>query len=112
MEREEIVMLVAANIETAMSRRGINPAELARRAGINPTGVYDILSGKSRSPRLDTIGKIARALSVPVAFLFEEYADDDLRARLMSVVDGLPPDERKRLLLVAQSWAAESGPSH
>ena len=65
-------MLVAANIEAAMARRGINPAELARRAGTNSTGVYDILSGKSRSPRLDTIAKIASALSVPISALFEE----------------------------------------
>lgn len=53
MERDAIAMLVAKNLEAAMDRKGTNPAEVARRAGLNPTGVYDILSGKSRHPRLD-----------------------------------------------------------
>lgn len=79
MDRDELVMLVASNIQSAMQRRGTNPAELARAAGLNATGIYDILSGKSRSPRLDTIGKIATALHVPVATLFEEKLETDLR---------------------------------
>ena len=66
MERDEAVLLVARNLEAAMTRKGMNAAEVARRAGINPTGVYDILSGKSRSPRLDTLNKIAQGLGMPL----------------------------------------------
>jgi len=102
MERDHIVMTVAANIQYYMELRGMNPAELARKAGINQTGVYDILSGKSRSPRLDTIGKIATALSVPVAALFEERTEDssliDLRNQALSLLGSVPRDESDKIL--------------
>ncbi|MDW4549526.1 adenosylcobalamin-dependent ribonucleoside-diphosphate reductase [Defluviimonas sp. D31] len=56
-------------LKSVMAQKEVNAAEVARVAGLNPTGVYDILSGKSQSPRLDTIEKIAGALSVKVADL-------------------------------------------
>lgn len=106
MERDTLVMLVASNIQAAMSRRGVNAAELARASGLNPTGVYDILSGKSRSPRLDTIGKIAHALGVSVASLFEEMQADDLKEQVIEAISRLPEDERRRILVTARAWAA------
>lgn len=106
MERNEIVMLVASNLEHAMKARGTNPAELARRAGINPTGVYDILSGKSKSPRLDTICKIADALNLPLVSLFEDQGDDELRKSIIDVLLTLPSVERQRLLVMARALAA------
>lgn len=105
MERDSIVMLVAHNIQAAMARRGTNPAEVARLAGINATGVYDIMSGKSRSPRLDTIGKIAKALNMPIAALFEEPSDDELRQSILDAVYRLPPADRQRMLTTARAWA-------
>lgn len=105
MERNEVVMLVASNLEHAMRMQGTNPAELARNAGINPTGVYDILSGKSKSPRLDTICKIAEALHIPITRLFEEKGDDELREAITDVLLSLPHDERERLLVMARALA-------
>lgn len=98
-------MLVAANIQSAMERAGTNPAELARAAGLNATGVYDIISGRSRSPRLDTIGKIAAALHIPVAALFEEIQTDDLRAEILAAIARLPDLEKRRILMTARAWA-------
>ena len=98
-------MLVAANIQAAMTRGGINAADLARRAKLNPTGVYDILSGKSRSPRLDTIHKIASALGVPISLLFEEKTDTELRHAIISAIEALPDVERRRILATARAWA-------
>ena len=105
MERHEITMILASNLQAAMERRGVNAAELARKAHLNPTGVYDILSGKSRSPRLDTVAKIAGALAVSFSSLFEDKSDADIRAQLIEAVGALPPDERKKLLLTARAWA-------
>lgn len=110
MDRNEIVMLVARNIQAMIDRKQTNAAELARLAGINPTGVYDIMSGKSRSPRLDTIAKIAAALNVPVSTLFEEQGEADLRQAIIEAVTALSPAERQRILQTAQAWAAT--PAH
>lgn len=83
MGRIEITMMVARNIEQAMARKGTGPAEVARRAKINPTGVYDILKGKSANPRLDTIHKIAvEGLGIPMAALFMEPNDEELDQEL------------------------------
>lgn len=98
-------MIVAANIQAIMAERGTNSAELARDARLNSTGVYDIISGKSRNPRLDTIGKIANALRVPVAALFEERGAQDLREQILEAVAMLPEAERKRILMTARAWA-------
>lgn len=87
-----------------MARKGSNPSEVARRAGINPTGVYDILSGKSRSPRLDTLSRIAvQGLGVPLASLLADPSEDDLSQELIETIGLLPPDERRRVLAMIRA---------
>jgi len=109
MERDVIVMLVARNIEAAMKRRGTNPAEVARRAGINPTGVYDILSGKSRSPRLDTLHKIAIAgLQMPFSALFAEPGEDELDQQLIETLGMMAGDDRRRFLAMARALLSQA----
>lgn len=104
MERDAIVMLVAKNLEAAMERKGTNPAEVARRAGLNPTGVYDILSGKSRSPRLDTLHKIAvKGLGIPFHVLFSDPDADKLDQELLETIGMMPPADRRRFLAMARA---------
>lgn len=101
-------MLVAQNIEALMQKKGMDAAKLARAASINPTGVYDILKGKSRSPKIETINKIAQGLGVPVAFIFSEKLTDDLESDLLSVYEQLPPEKRKLLMQTALAWLPDS----
>ena len=103
-------MLFAANIEAIMNLRGLDPAKLGRAAQMNRTGIYDILSGKSRNPRLDTVEKIAAALDVPPSALLAEKPIDELQAQLYSTLMALEPGERDRLLLTARAWAAHTAP--
>lgn len=97
-------MTVTSNIKSIMERKNLSAPEVARRAGINPTGVYDILSGKSRSPKIETLGKIAKGLNVPIAQLFEESDDGDLRKEIIALFSRLPAAEKNRLLLTARAW--------
>ena len=104
MERDAVVMIVARNLDATMARKDTNPSEVARRAGLNPTGVYDILSGKSRSPRLDTLNRIAvQWLGVPLAALLAEPSEDDLSQELVETIGLLPPDERRRVLAMIRA---------
>jgi transcriptional regulator with XRE-family HTH domain len=111
MDHTEVALIVARNIEHWMEVRGTDPAKLARAAGTNPTGVYDILSGKSRNPRLDTIAKIATALQINVSQLFDLPQEPDLRAEIAELYRELPPEERRRLLATARAWKDLAGKS-
>lgn len=104
-------MILASNLKEIMTQKGTNASQLAKAAKVNPTGVYDILSGKSRSPRLETINKIAQALGVPPASLFQERSSDALKQEILDVFDRLPGDERRRLLLTAEAWADVQSPN-
>ena len=109
MERDELVMMVARNIEAAMARKGTNPAEVARRAALNPTAVYDILSGKSRSPKLDTLHKIAvKGLNMPVSALLAEPSEDELSQELSEALGLLPVQDRQRFLTMVRAWAVDA----
>ena len=111
MERDSVTARVAENIQAQIKRQGTNPAEVARRAGINPTGVYDILSGKSRNPRLDTLNKIAlQGLSVPLGALFAQPDEDPLEQELIGAFAQMAPADRKRFLEIARAW--RSGPEN
>ena len=57
-----------------METSGFNQKSLARGAGLNETAVRDILIGKSRHPRHDTLQKLAGALECALMDLIEPGA--------------------------------------
>ncbi|NOE26911.1 MULTISPECIES: adenosylcobalamin-dependent ribonucleoside-diphosphate reductase [unclassified Ruegeria] len=60
---------VADRVQSALALRNTNAKRVAEAAGLNATAVYDIVKGKSLSPRVETIQKVAAALQVPVESL-------------------------------------------
>ena len=111
MDTDILAQVVVVNIETLMERRGINAAELARRAKMNSTGVYDILKRKSNNPRLDTLAKLAEALDVSLVEIISQPSDDEMRSQVLSVYEKLPEVERQRLLQTAQAWLPDQQPA-
>lgn len=104
MERDAISMLVARNIEAVMARKRMTPAEVNRKAGLGQTGVNDIISGKSGSPKVSTLRKIAEdALEVPVISLLMEPNEDPLDQEIFEALGMLPRDERRKFLRIAQA---------
>ncbi|MGH6720204.1 MAG: XRE family transcriptional regulator [Alphaproteobacteria bacterium] len=65
MEMSPLAHEIAARMATA----GLGQKALALKAGLNETAVRDILVGKSRHPRHDTVEKLAQALGCTVAEL-------------------------------------------
>jgi ribonucleoside-diphosphate reductase alpha chain len=64
-------------LKREIEARDTNPKQLAEAAGLNPTAVYDILKGKSVSPKLSTIEKIASALEISVSDLTGEQSSGE-----------------------------------
>ncbi len=66
-----------SNLESIMTARkgDINAKTLSLKAGLGETAVRDILQGRSVSPKLETVQKLAKALNVPVYRLIPSMID-------------------------------------
>ncbi len=63
-----------SELRRRMEAGGFNQKSLARAAGLNETAVRDILIGKSRHPRHDTVQKLAAALDCTAGELIDPGA--------------------------------------
>jgi transcriptional regulator with XRE-family HTH domain len=57
------------NLRLLMDKHGYNPRSLSLKAGLNATAVRDMLDGRSRFPRYDTIQAMADVLDTTPALL-------------------------------------------
>lgn len=57
-------------LEAAIEKSGLGKREVAKKAGLNETYVYNILSGKVASPRYDKVKDLADVLGVSPEHLF------------------------------------------
>lgn len=104
MERTHIMTIVAQNLSALMAEKGTNPFDLAKRAGINQTAIYDIMKGKSQNPRVDTLHKIAvDGLGVPLSVLLAEPGDIIIDREIIEVLGLLPQADRSRILTMARA---------
>jgi transcriptional regulator with XRE-family HTH domain len=62
-------MTLAQRVKDCRYAKGWGPDELASRASISRTALYQIESGKTEQPRAGTLRRIAEALSVPTESL-------------------------------------------
>lgn len=61
---------LGARIRALRAERALQQRQLAEKAGLTPSMVSQIESGRL-SPSLNTVGKLAAALGVPIASLFD-----------------------------------------
>ena len=66
---------MVSRLKDCMRKRGINPRELAIRAGLGKSFVYDVLNHKSTNPTSKNIIALAKALDVPTSYLISAAAD-------------------------------------
>lgn len=52
-----------------MKKKGVSSAELARRAGLKTSFLYDVISGKSANPSTVKLARVADSLGVSLAYL-------------------------------------------
>ena len=69
MEKHGSCSSIVARIRSQMDKIGINARELAEKASVGKSFVYDILSGKSSNPTSKKLMAIAEVLQVPLAYL-------------------------------------------
>lgn len=77
------------NLRLLMEKHGYNPRSLSLKAGLNATAVRDMLDGRSRFPRYDTIKAMADALGTTPALLM---GDSDAALEVSSKGPGFGQD--------------------
>ncbi len=92
------------NLKHYLDVRRMSMNELSRRSGLSQTAVFDIINARARSPRLETLEKIAETLDVKVEDLLREHRRADAESELLTAFAQLPEHDQDRLLQTAQAW--------
>jgi transcriptional regulator with XRE-family HTH domain len=96
-----------ARLRDARRRAGVSQKDLGIKAGIDEFVASTRINRYElgvHEPDLETAGRLARALGVPLAYLF---AEDDRQARLLRAFAALPRAQQENIL--AQIEASASG---
>lgn len=81
-------------------------AALSRLAGTNETQVFDILNQRTRSPKLETVEKIARALSLNVIDLLTTGQRSEAEREILKAFGQLSQADQARLIATAEAWVS------
>src|SRR4051794_32468274 len=89
-------MSLARRIRDCRYAKGWGPDELASRASISRTALYQIESGKTELPRAGTLRRIAGALDVPIDSLLGSSGAPnlDLSGLASGANEGMPRPDR------------------
>ena len=63
------ISTLAERIQFAMEMRDMTQADLARATGMSTGVIAQIVTGKTKDPRFDSVIKIAKALDVSLNYL-------------------------------------------
>lgn len=97
------------NIQRLMAKRDINAPEVARRSGLNRRMIYDIIEGRSQSPKVETVFKIAEAIGVQPGELLGLGESFSLHPALAELILQYPADEQEQLAKALQALRPLSG---
>jgi phage repressor protein C with HTH and peptisase S24 domain len=75
--------IIANRLKTIMQERGVNSTDLARKADVKATFIYDVLSGKSANPSTVKLAKVAESLGINLYYLLGK--DDSTESLQLSV---------------------------
>lgn len=93
------------NVKMQMTHQELSTAELAKRAGISPKTLNNLLNGR-HAPQLDVLAKIADALEIELWQLWLpefpiDLKHDDTFPRLVQTASQLSPEALKAVARVA-----------
>lgn len=110
MQREPEMQVLTDNILALLAERGWTKKDLSRAAGFTErsTRVYELFGDRVAHCRVDTVAACARAFGVSVANLFQTPEHRELEQTFLRLLEQLPPDEKDRLIRIAEALAASN----
>ena len=85
---DDLKRLISRRVLAARTHAGLTQEQLAELIERSVEAVSNIERGMSL-PTLDTIDRVAKAVSVPLAFFFEDFAKGSMRAKNSDVAFAL-----------------------
>ena len=70
--------LMINRIKQRMNEVGINAKQLAEKAEVGKSFVYDILNGKSKNPTSNKLSSISKHLGIPISYLINVDENNDI----------------------------------
>lgn len=104
MNRDAVSQIITQNLARILEERGISALALGEKVGMGRSSVYDILAGRSQSPKVSTVAKLAEGLGVPLSDMFLTQAQVEAQSEMLKAYNRLPEDEQRRLAQVARAW--------
>ena len=81
-EKEPTATEWVRNLRRLIDEQGLNPRKLSLLAGLNATAVRDMIEGRSRFPRYDTVQALAAALKTTPALLMSgDKTNNEIQAK-------------------------------
>ncbi len=78
---------IGQRLKLEMKRREISSTELARRAGVKTSFLYDIISGKSANPSTVKLGRVAEVLGINLSYLVGSVSNPESGASVLRQAD-------------------------
>lgn len=101
----------AAYLDALIREKGRNPREVALKIGNNPTLIYDIINGKTQSPRIKTWESIAKELQIPVdQLLHATTPKNEIIPEVARLLRQLDPDAQARIVPHLRGLLQEDDP--
>ncbi len=67
--------MVRIRLKEILQERNMSQGKLSRLADVSPATITRIINDTSYSPTVEILARIAKALNIPIADLFEEIPD-------------------------------------
>lgn len=109
MSTKTLSLILAANLRALVEERHLSMKALSKAAGGGETLVYDIIHQRAKSPKIETIERLADALDVTVAELLSDQKRATVERDLLEAFDRLGPVDQERLLATARAWLPPQG---
>ena len=68
-------MTIGIRLQRLLDKKGVSVSDLARRTGLSVPPIHNIINGKTKRPRIETLKRIAEFLETTIEYL--KYGEDE-----------------------------------
>lgn len=106
-------MSIGARVQKRLEELGMARRAASEAAKLNETFIRDLVDGRTKNPRVDSLAKLAVVLKTNVEWLRTGKGDPDAKedphtAEIIGIIPRLKPDDREKVKDYARFLASQS----